>query len=571
MMTRTMLNKWAILDHPRVAWNPHNGQLEVAENPCRHKVVSAGRRFGKSHMGGTDKLLPEVFFTKPLATTLVSQGRKRIFWIVGPNYSDSEKEFRVIWNWLKKLEVPMDKPGSYNSTETGQMKISLWDGAMEIEAKSAQNPERLVGEGLSGVILSEAAKLKESIWVKYIRPTLGDFGGWSFHSSTPEGKNWFYEAWRRGQDPANLEWASWRMPAWVNYYVYTEAGREAARHGLTIDFKDIPPEQLTREDHVMHLLALQKQSNRSIYKIANDLQLQIDTEILDSISELTPEAFMQEIAADFTEFTGRVFKEFDEEKHVTDLEFNPGWETVAAVDYGYHNPNVWLVIQIGPWGEINVLDELYEEGLDPEDFAFEIRNRRLRPANMRYFFPDPADPGATRILEKHLGIQGRGGTGGEISSRVNHIRKALRDPRVVTEDPWMDQAESPLEPGNFRPRLMFDRRCKRTIEDMLNYRYPDKKADAETSTKRFENPMKKDDHGPEALGRMFAGMLGQFGKANGARIHQASFTASEDMLVDPRKMTTREEYRRPAAHEKRRHDFPVVNDALGNYLSGAYD
>ena len=80
------------------------------------------------------------------------------------------------------------------------MRISLWDGTFIVAAKSAQYPERLVGEGLNGVILSEEAKLKDKIWPKYIRPTLADYNGWSFHSSTPEGKNWFYDLWQTGQD-----------------------------------------------------------------------------------------------------------------------------------------------------------------------------------------------------------------------------------------------------------------------------------------------------------------------------------------------------------------------------------
>lgn len=546
------LDKWRIYDHPKVNWQPHRGQLEVAENNSRHKVLSAGRRFGKSYMGGVDKLLPEVFLTKPIASTLLSEGRKRIFWIVGPTYQDSEKEFRVIWNFLKRLEIPMDKP-SYNSPESGDMVITLWGGAMQIIAKSAQVPERLVGEGLSGVILSEAAKLKESIWPKYIRPTLADFGGWSFFSSTPEGKNWFYDLWRNGQDPANTQWASWRMPAWINNYVYKTP---------------------TIEADVTRLLEIKRNTSESVFKLVKDNNLTIDIEILDSINELTQEAFLQEIAADFTEFVGRVFKEFDEEKHVTDLTFNPGWQTFAAVDYGYHNPNVWLLIQMGPWGEINVLDEIYEEGLDPEDFADEIRWRRLNPGNLRYFFPDPADPGASRILEKKLNIKARGGTGGELNNRINHIRKALRDPRYTTDELYI---EPDLEVGAIRPRLLFDRRCKRTIEDMLNYRYPEKQAERETSTKRFDNPMKKDDHGPEALGRFFAGMFGQFGKPHtGTTIHQATFKRDDMVTVNPTatrdfRGTKEEIYRRPAAHEKRREDFPAINDALGNYLSGAYD
>ena len=549
-MTSGLLDKWAILDHPRVGWKPHRGQLVVAEDPSRHKVVSAGRRWGKSYMGAVDKLLPEVFYTKPIANQLVAEGKKRVFWIVGPNFSDSEKEFRVFWNYLRRLEIPMDKPGSYNSPETGDMQVTLWGGAMQVIAKSAQNPERLVGEGLSGVILSEAAKLKEHIWPKYIRPTLADFNGWSFSSSTPEGKNWFYEMWRKGQDPSNTAWNSWRMPAWVNNYVYKTP---------------------TIEEHVIELIELKRRTSESVYQLAKNKCFTIDPEILDSINELTPEAFLQEIAADFTEFVGRVFKEFDEETHVADFRFDPSWETYAAVDYGWNNPNVWLLIQVGPWGEINVLDEIYESGLDPEDFAFEIRQRGLNPQNLRYFYPDPADPLSTKILEKKLGIQGRGGTGGEIVSRINHIRKALREPRLVGKSRY---TTADLEIGSTRPRLMFDRRCKRTIEDMLNYRYPDKKVDAETSTDRYDKPMKKDDHGPEALGRFFAGHFGTYGKPSTAtRVHSSNFSRNQkprtsvpqqDWVKDPA-------YRRPARHEKRRETFPKVNDAMASFLDGGYD
>lgn len=847
----------------------------VAENQCRHKVVAGGRRLGKDYLGATDKLLPEVFYTKPLASTLLSRGKKRIFWIVGPSYQESEKSFRVIWNWIKHLEIPMDK-GSFNNPETGLMQIRLWGGAMEIIAKSSQVPDRLVGEGLSGVIMCEAAKMKSHIWPKYIRPTLADFGGWSFFGSTPEGKNWFYDLWRHAQDPSNTDWASWRIPAWINYHVYKKP---------------------TSESDVMKCLELVRQTGQSPYHLAEVHNLTIDPEILSSIADLPPEAFLQEIAADFcadteteiltqrgwlrynevvagdqtlglktdgtvewtdisrvnvfpakhrkmvqmsvrgheslttldhrwlvermdqnhnstkvldryfvtsenlgktserivaarpvtnlpetpkytdalvelvawywtegcyharqdggisiaqskeanphkwesirralvsvfgpetprrndgdgwvlykgkntefgvrknmahtitqhapgkekllnyefitsltfsqlklfidtsiegdgtwkqgggaeigqverhnldvlqyacqlyglrtvlreatgkgastckwyldiftrhtffpksarrqdvdyygqvwcpstgtstwlarrngtvyftgnTEFVGRVFKEFDEEYHVTDLKFNPGWDTYACADFGYSNPNVWLLIQVGPWGEINVLDEIYESGLDPEDFADEIRYRGLNPPSLHYFFPDPADPLSTKILEKKLNITARGGTGGELNNRINWIRKALRDPRIVVDEPYF---EPDLQPGTSRPRLLFDRRCARTIQDMLNYRYPEKQSDAETSVRRYDLPMKKDDHGPEALGRFFAGMFGQYGKPHtGVRVHKATFGSGMPPNVGPK----HEKFVRRRKGEQRREEFPKINDALGNFLAGSYD
>lgn len=469
------LDKWEILDG--IGWRPHPGQLRIAESCARNRVVSAGRRFGKSDVGGHE-LVPEALFTKSVSAQLKLSGKRREFWIVGPEYSDSEKEFRVLYNELSKLQVPFDKPGTYNDPIGGNMHISLWDGAFQVHAKSAKYPDSLVGEGLSGVILAEAAKLKEKVWTKYIRPTLADFNGWSLMTSTPEGKNWFYEYWRRGQDPKNLEWESFRMPSWLNPYVYktptktldVKVLQDLMRDTSNINFS---PEEL----RVMH-------------------ELVIDSEIMSLLGDLTIEAFNQEIGADFTEFVGRVFKDFDEEVHVTDLEFNPGWETVAAVDYGFTNPNVWLLIQIGPWGEVHVLNELYQEGLTADEFAAEILTRDLRPLSLRKFYPDPASPGDTRILERKLRARGMTGTGGELKHRLDAIRAALKESPLHVPRGHIDR----------RPQLMIDRKCERLINDMNEYRYPEKKD--QNSTPGQENPLKKDDHGPEALGRFFAGYFG---------------------------------------------------------------
>jgi len=545
-----VLDKWKLYNHPLINWTPNPGQLEVAQSPCKHKVLAGGRRLGKDHYGATDKLLPEIFFTKPLATTLLARGHKRIFWIVGPSYQESEKTFRVIWNWCKMLEIPMEK-GSYNSPEIGLMQIKLWGGALEIIAKSAQAPDRLVGEGLSGVIMCEAAKMRAIIWPKYIQPTLADFDGWSYFGSTPEGKNWFYNLWRHAQDPFNADWQSWRMASWINQFVYKEP---------------------TVEADVYRLLEMMRRTRSSAYKLAIEHKFTIDRQILARINDLPPELFLQEIAADFTEFVGRVFKEFDEEVHVTDLSYNPAWETYAAIDYGFNNPSVWLLIQVGKWGEINVLDEVYESGLDPEDFADEVRYRGLNPANLRYIYPDPASPGSTKIMEKRLNVHAVGSTGGELNSRLNWIRKFLREPRYVVDEPGHDYSYDGISVGQARPRLIFDRKCKKTIEDMLAYRYPDTSEMKEPGADRADKPIKKSDHGPEALGRFCAGKFGQFGK-KGTQVHQASFATEPDgkVTVSPSNWAKSEEFRRPAAHENRRTQFPKVNSALSNYLNGAYD
>ena len=463
--------------YEKLGWAPHDGQRRVICDLCRNKVVSAGRRFGKSEIGG-HKLVQEAFNTRLVQSRLEDIGKRREFWIVGPSYTDSEKEFRVMWNELVSagLKDHFDKPGSYNNPESGMMTLSLWNGRFIVQAKSERRPDGLVGEGLSGVILAEAAKLKERTWTKVIRPTLADFNGWSLMTSTPEGKNWFYDMWRRGQDPNRPDWSSFRMPSWANPYVYPGGASDTAVAALR------------------HLLARRE----TVIDLTVFRELGIDPEIGEMVADMTDESFNQEIGADFTEFVGRVFKTFDEEEHVGDFAYDPSWTTYAAVDYGYTNPSVWLLIQVDPFGEkVRVLDEVYEAGLTIDEFADRIVSRGLAPASCRVFYPDPASPGDTRILEQKLKMKGAGGTGGEIRWRVDAIRAALK------------HLHPHLEPGNPErvPALQFDRKCEKTIADFLNYRYPEKRTQTDGSNTP-ENPMKKDDHGPEALGRFYAGRFG---------------------------------------------------------------
>lgn len=496
MAAPQIFDKWAILDY--IGWDPHPGQLMIAESTARHRVASCGRRFGKSDLGGHE-LVPEAFYTLTQRARLEAEMKRREFWIVGPEYSDAEKEFRVLHNELSRLEVPFDKPGTYNDALGGSMHISLWGGRFQVHAKSAKYPESLVGEGLSGVIMAEAAKIKERVWTKFIRPTLADFNGWSLHTSTPEGKNHFYEKWRMGQDPGIPDWASWRAPSWINPYVYRSPTKardvKVLQQLMAAEFVTLGAsavelliEKAEREDPDDTIGRLQKMCRAH--------GLAVDSEILDLMDSMTQESFNQEIGADFTEFVGRVFKEFDEEIHVGDLDYDPAWQTFGAVDYGFTNPNVWLLIQVSPWGDVNVLKEFYQPGLTAQEFADEIYRRGLAPSSLLTFYPDPASPGDTRILENTLKVRARGNTGGELQHRIDAIRKSLKEINTHVPRGHVDR----------RPQLMIDRSCTMCIYEFNEYRYPEKVE--QSSVKSQELPMKKDDHTPEALGRFFKGFFG---------------------------------------------------------------
>lgn len=475
--TRAKLSFAKVFKH--MGYTPHAAQRPIHESRARNKAIAAGRRLGKSEIGAAE-LDVEAVRTRFLLNELETAGKRREFWIVGPEYTDAEKEFRKHYDALKRVGAPFDKPGTYYDPHGGDLQISMYQGKYLVLGKSAMHPERLVGEGINGVVMAEAAKQKERVWTKYIRPMLADFQGWSIHSSTPEGKNWFYELWMRGQDPNDTSWDSWRLASWLNPYVYpngaTDKGirmlREALQNG------DPLTDALVRRSHV-------------------------DLEVVELLKDLAEETFNQEIAALFTEFAGRVFKQFDEELHVRDLMYDPSMRTYAACDYGFTNPFVWLLIQEDQWGNVYVLDELYETGLAIDDAARLIDQRRLCPDGTIEFYPDPAEPGDTLALERHLRVRAGRGTGGELKTRLRYIREALKERNTHL---------GPDHPDRM-PKLLINRKCTNTIREMNDYRYPD--TSKEQSRNPNDKPLSKDDHCPEALGRFYRGRYGDPESAGG--------------------------------------------------------
>lgn len=432
-----------------VGYQPHQVQKEIhkAQAWARFQVVCAGRRTGKSTLGG-HRLGPEAL-SAYYQSGLSRNGRRKEFWIVGPEYTDAEKEFRVLWNDLELMGVPFDKPGSYNDVNSGNMHISLWDGRFQVHAKSAKYPGQLVGEGLDGVILAEAAKLKPSVWHKYIRPMLADHRGWALLSSTPEGRNWFYDEYVRGQDPQERDAYSVRMPSWSNNILFPE-GR-------------------------------------------------LDPEILSLERGMTEEKFKQEIGAEFNENVGAVFKRWEEDSHTDRLEYNPRYPIFIAQDAGYTNPTVLLWLQVDVFNNVNVLAEYYERGRTPDEVIDEVladpRLSTLTRAAVA-LYPDPADPGTAQMMGRKFGVSVEGNTGGSLDVRLNLIRRWLRK----TPD------QVPTDEDN--PVLTVDRRCRNLIREMGDYRYPESKEESRVSSGEPELPMKKDDHTPEALGRFFKGFFG---------------------------------------------------------------
>jgi len=83
-----------------------------------------------------------------------------------------------------------------------------------ISVRSADNPDSLRGPGLDGVFLDEAAFLSVEAWEKALRPALSDKQGWAMLASTPNGRNWFHDLFKRSAAWPN--WQRWQLPSSCN-------------------------------------------------------------------------------------------------------------------------------------------------------------------------------------------------------------------------------------------------------------------------------------------------------------------------------------------------------------------
>jgi len=268
-----------------IGYTPHSGgQRALHDSTARFRIPCCGRRWGKSQAAGHE------------ITAALFKPNSR-WWIVGPTYRLGEKEFRVVFDdIIRKLNLGKYVKKSYNP-EQGSMRIEMpWNAVVEVV--SAEKQDSLVGEGLDGVILSEAALHKRDTWQMYVEPALTDKRGWALFPSTPRGSNWYEGLYRMGQDAEFPDYESWRFPSWDNPIVYPGGEHD---------------EEMDR-----------------IRKVVSGYH------------------FDQEYAAEFTAFEGKIYDELKADVHFTDIEYNPYWKNFWVFDFGFSDPFVCLDIMVDP-------------------------------------------------------------------------------------------------------------------------------------------------------------------------------------------------------------------------------
>ena len=158
----------------------------------------------------------------------------RIWWIA-PTYVTLINS--QVWEQVKR-----SLDGNWKSKSEVHREIYLPNGG-SIGVRSADNPDSLRGPGLDGVVIDEAAFLKQEVWDNAIRPALADQNGWAIMQSTPNGKNWFYR--RHESASSRDDWNAWTLPTSENPLV---SDRE-----LQMIKEDIGPRRFAQEHEAQFL------------------------------------------------------------------------------------------------------------------------------------------------------------------------------------------------------------------------------------------------------------------------------------------------------------------------------
>lgn len=332
------------------------------------------------------------------------------------------------------------------SKKQGDLSIEFPWGT-KLEVRSADRPDNLVGEGLHGVIMSEAAKHTKETWDRFIRPSLTDFRGIGLFPTTPEGQNWLYELWKMGRDPAYPEFESWQFPSWENPFVYPLG-------------KDDPEILLTKKT--------------------------------------TPEEeFLQEYGADFTNFSGKIYKEWDEATHVTSVPFIPALPNYIAFDWGYTAPMAAVEFQIDTLGRVRVWREHYKSHTRLRDYLQELRNRPQPDGyHLDLTFGDAANPEAVVTVSEdfcpcYADPRSKSGTYGGTTSSGWMEGIELVKGLLKLQEVDQDEFGTPIE----KPWLIVDHSCTNTIREFNNYRA----ASAVKGKDPREAAHASDDHALDAL------------------------------------------------------------------------
>jgi hypothetical protein len=285
---------------PRRVFLPYHRRTQ------RWSCIVAHRRCGKTVACINDEVKAAITLARP-------HGR---YAYVAPFLAQAKE---VAWEYVKRYAAPL-----IQDKNEGELWVELVNGA-RIRLHGADNPDRLRGNYLDGVVLDEFGDMRPSIWGEVIRPMLADRLGWATFIGTPKGRNEFAKVYERST--TNPEWFS--------------AMLRASQTGI------LPEEELAsaRED-------------------------------------MTPEQYEQEFECSFDAaivgaYFGKELAQADREGRIRDLHYDPELPVHTSWDLGIGDPTaIWFWQITGQ--EIRLIDHYENSGQAIPHYVAEINARNYR-------------------------------------------------------------------------------------------------------------------------------------------------------------------------------------------------
>lgn len=188
----------------KLQYAPHPGQRLFHESEARFRVLSCGRRWGKTKAAVAEGIK---------AAISGSDSAKFRGWHVAPTWDTGretwDETFQVLGGNMWHLVERVHKTEHTIFFRTGA----------RLQWRSGDKPDSLRGAGLNWLCVDEAAMVKEEAW-DTLQPCVADKLGRVILISTPKGHNWFEKEWLRGQEHENPDYESWQFPTSSNPYFH---------------------------------------------------------------------------------------------------------------------------------------------------------------------------------------------------------------------------------------------------------------------------------------------------------------------------------------------------------------
>jgi PBSX family phage terminase large subunit len=234
---------------------------------------------------------------------------------VAPSYRMAEEiMFRMIKQLLPKMAIE-------RVHEPPKMRFELKNGSM-IQLKGADSgPDALRGVRIDYLVCDEISAFRnwEVVWNEVLRPTLTDTKGSALFIGTPKGYNHFFNLYQ--QEKNDNDYKSYKFTSYDNTY--------------------LDPAEIDKAKQ-----------------------------------ELEDDVFGQEYLAEFTRFSGLVYKEFSREKNlIKRIPLSPNWNYNRGIDFGFIHPTAVIFMVIDDKGNYIVYDTIRRSRLLNPDLAQLIQQK----------------------------------------------------------------------------------------------------------------------------------------------------------------------------------------------------